>query len=106
MHISVTAKTNNAGKIRALIDSGAQGKFIDKVVALKLGLKEIPLRQNIPVYNVDSTRNKLGQIRTKVELPIKIEGRDIKEELYVIHFGKNEIMLGFDWLQKHNPRIN
>ena len=42
----------------------------------------------------------------KVELPITIGGRDIKEELYVTHLGKNEIILGFDWLQKHNPRIN
>ena len=74
MYIPVTTKTNNAGKIRALIDSGAQGKFIDKVVTLKLGLKETPLRQNILVYNVDGTLNKLGQICTKVELPIKIEG--------------------------------
>ena len=106
MHIPVTTKTNNAGKIRALIDSGAQGKFIDKVVALKLGLKETPLRQNIPVYNVNGTPNKLGQIRTKVELPIEIGGRNIKEELYITHLGKNEIILGFDWLQKHNPRIN
>ena len=106
MHISVTTKSNNAGKIRALIDSGAQGKFIDKVVALKLGLKEIPLQQNISVYNVDSTLNKLGQIHTKVELSIKIGGKNIKEELYVTHLRKNEIILGFDWLQKHNPRIN
>ena len=106
MHIPVTTKTNNAGKIRALIDSGAQGKFIDKVVALKLGLKETPLRQNIPVYNVDGTPNRLGQIRTKVELPITIGGKEVKEELYVTHLGKNEIILGFDWLQKHNPRIN
>ena len=106
MHIPVTTKTNHAGKIRALIDSGAQGKFIDKVVALKLGLKETPLQQNIPVYNIDGTPNKLEQIRTKVKLPITIGGKDIKEKLYVTHLGKNEIILGFDWLQKHNPRIN
>ena len=106
MHIPVTTKTNNARKIRALIDSGAQGKFIDKIVTLKLGLRKIPLRQNISVYNVNGTPNKLGQIRTKVELPITIEGKEIKKELYVTHLGKNEIILGFDWLQKHNPRIN
>ena len=106
MHISVTAKMNNAGRIRALVDSGAQGKFIDKLVALKLGLKETPLQQNIPVYNVDGTPNKLGQIRTKVELPITIGGKDFKEELYITHLGKNKIILGFDWLQKHNPCIN
>ena len=96
MHIPVTTKANNAGKIRALINSGAQRKFINKVVTLKLGLKEIPLRKNIPIYNVDGTPNKLGQIRTKVELPITIRGRNIKEELYVTHLGKNEIILGFD----------
>ena len=96
MHIPVTTKTNNAGKIRALINSGAQGKFIDKVVALKLGLRETPLQQSIPIYNVDGTPNKLGQIRTKVKLPIKIKGRNIKEELYITHLGKNEIILGFD----------
>ena len=106
MHIPVTTKSNNAGKIRALIDSGAQEKFIDKVVTLKLGLKEVPLQQNIPVYNIDGTLNKLGQICTKVKLPIKIGERNIKEELYITHLGKNEIILGFDWLQKHNPRIN
>ena len=26
--------------------------------------------------------------------------------MYVTHLGKNEIILGFDWLQKHNPCIN
>ena len=26
--------------------------------------------------------------------------------MYVTHLGKNKIILGFDWLQKHNPRIN
>ena len=60
MYISVTTKSSNAGKIRALIDSGAQGKFIDKVVTLKLRLKETPLHQNILVYNVNGTPNKLG----------------------------------------------
>ena len=44
MYIPVTTKSNNTGKIRALIDSRAQEKFIDKIVALKLELKEIPLQ--------------------------------------------------------------
>lgn len=42
----------------------------------------------------------------KVELPMRIAEKNVKEELYITHLGKNDIILGFDWLQKHNPCIN
>ena len=47
----------------ALIDSGAEGQFIDIEFAKRHKLKLIPLKHPIPVRNVDNTPNSQGPIR-------------------------------------------
>ncbi|EGO04969.1 hypothetical protein SERLA73DRAFT_45221 [Serpula lacrymans var. lacrymans S7.3] len=41
----------------ALLDSGANGIFIDQVWAEQIGLPLVKLDVSIPVYNVDGTLN-------------------------------------------------
>ncbi|GJE98040.1 polyprotein, partial [Phanerochaete sordida] len=108
MNIPVIIKSStNAGiPVKALVDSGAQGKFIDRFLVRRLGLSERPLAHPIPVYNVDGTPNRIGSIRNYVEPDMVINGKPMKERLFVTHLGKQEMILGFDWLQKYNPRIN
>ena len=107
INIPVTIRTStNAGTTKALIDSGAQGKFIDRSLVRKLGLREHPMEKPIPVYNVDGTPNRIGSIRNYVETEMVVKDKVMKERLFVTHLGKQELILGFDWLQKHNPRIN
>lgn len=94
------------GRVPALIDSGAQGKFINRRTVRQLGLKELLLKKPIQVFNVDGTPNELGNIRNTVEVPINIAGTVTKERLLVTQLGKQHIILGMDWLKDRNPSIN
>lgn len=107
MTIPVIPKTNQtAGTLPALVDCGAQGKFIHRRAVKRLGLTEKALPQPIKVYNVDGTPNALGYIRNFVTAELNIEGRRQQEDLLVTQLGKQDMILGIDWLQKHNPRID
>jgi len=57
---------------KALIDSGAGGKFIDQNFSKALGLKQKRLKKALSVKNVDGTPNKKGRIRYKVQIPLKV----------------------------------
>ena len=90
----------------ALIDSGAGGKFIDRIYAKKEGLPIKDLEDPVTARNVDGTKNKTGTITQYVELPLKIHGRTRTTRLLVTGLGKQRIILGFPWLNEHNPDIN
>jgi len=90
----------------AFIDCGAGGKFIDQNYARRNGITQIPLKELLPVFNVNSTPNKTGTITHKVELDLKIGDRVQQETLFVTGLGRQKIILGFDWLQENNPDIN
>ena len=43
---------------KSLIDSGAEGEFIDQNYARSIGIKQMALEEPIKVFNMDGTRNK------------------------------------------------
>ena len=92
--------------IKALIDCGAQGQFIDQNFVRKHRLKEVPLERKIKVFNVDGTKNKKGTIRHKVILTFRSKGREFKEEFLVTGLGRQDIILGHPWLKTYNPIVN
>ena len=64
MHVDtkiINGKKSAATK--ALIDSGAQGVFMDERFAKKRGLLLVKLSKDIPVSNVDNTLNQNGPIK-------------------------------------------
>lgn len=107
MRIPVTIHMRETvGQAQALIDSGAQGKFINREFARKLGLREIPLPRPINVYNVDGTPNKLGTVTSSVRGVIQVGDDLLPTQLLVTHIGKHDLLLGIDWLRKVNPVID
>ena len=107
MRIPVILRTKQRTvKIHTLVDSGAQGKFINRITARQLRLKEEPLPQPIMVYNVDRTPNKLGFIRNTVTANVDVNGRITQEKFFITQIGKQDIILGIDWLQRINPVID
>jgi len=54
--------------IKALIDSGAMGLFIDIDYVQSNNLKTQHLPRVIPVYNVDRTPNEAGHITEVIDL--------------------------------------
>ena len=89
-----------------LIDSGAGGEFIDQNYARTLTLPLQSLIKPIPVLNIDRTLNKKGTIKHYVNLDLDIFGQKKMMRSLVTGLGKQKIILGFPWLQKHNPIIN
>ena len=105
--MSIPIRINNAEvknvKPLGLIDSGAGGKFIDQNYAKAIGLKIETLETPLRAYNVDGTENKRGTIKNYVNVNTEINGRKIPIELLITRLGKEQIILGFPWLNEYNP---
>ena len=56
--------------------------------------------------NVDGTENKQGKITSFVNLKMEINKKQMNVQLLITGLGKQKIILGFPWLNKHNPEIN
>jgi len=98
--------THEGVMIKALLDSGATGMFIDRQTAARHGFKLQKLERPIAVRNVDSTNNSRGVIMHQVECNIFYKGHIERMRMDVCDLGKTEVILGMLWLQAHNPEIN
>ena len=104
LSLSTVADNGKDVETKALIDSGAGGKFIDQNFAKNFEMKKLDMP--IKAYNVDGTENKKGTIQYSVDLAFHIDGHRFEETLLVTRLGKQKIILGFPWLNEHNPAIN
>ena len=103
MTISIPIKIRSSKQtVETLINCGAGGTFIDQNFAKQFKVKK--LDEPIKAFNVDGTKNKKGTIKSYVDLEFQLG--IFKERFYVTGLGKQKIILGFPWLQKHNPIIN
>ena len=100
------AKENEIVETLALIDSGAGGRFIDQNYVKNSGFEIRILDEPIIARNVDGTENKKGKITSFVDLELTINGRKTMTQLLITGLGKQRIILGFPWLNEHNPDIN
>jgi len=105
--IKISGKTEKENiDTPGLLDSGAGGKFIDQNYARKSGFKIQQLEQSLKAFNVDGTENKCRTIKSFVDLDLTIFGKRRNTRLFVTRLGKQKIILGFPWLNEHNPKIN
>ena len=109
LSISVAIKNSEKNEIDetpALIDSGAGGIFTDQNYARRMGFQIQKLDKPISARNVDNTENKQGKITSFVELNLTIGGKMRRTRLMITGLGKQKIVLGFPWLNEHNPDID
>ena len=106
----LTCLTNNLNdetvETESLLDSGAEGVFIDQNYAKKLHLDIKMLEKPVLARNVDGTVNKRGTIKSYVDLQFKIGDKSFSDRFYITGLGKQRIILGLPWLKKHNPMVN
>ena len=93
-------------KVDTLLDSGATGCFIDKSWALERRIELKPLKNPIPVLNVDGMRNQAGDITHFVSVIIKIGKHADRLWCAITCLGKTPLILGHTWLRKHNPDVD
>ena len=70
------------------------------------GINLEPLPRPIPVYNADGSHNAGGPIRTIAKLRLHIADHVEVRNFTVTNTGKADVIIGFDWLRKHNPLVD
>jgi len=98
--------THEGIMIKALLDSGAMGMFIERQMAARHGFKLQKLKRLIAIRNIDGTNNSGGAILHQVECNVFYKGHVKRMRMDVCDLGKTEVILGMPWLAAHNPEIN
>ena len=107
MNIGVEKMDTHEGiTIKALLDSGTMGMFMDRQTAARHGFKLQKLERPIAVTNVNSTNNSGGAITHQVECNVFYKGHIERMRMDICNLGKTEVILGIPWLAVHNPEIN
>src|SRR5215216_547458 len=109
LNLKVELQTTDTGDVLttdALLDSGATGMFIDTEYVRKHRLTTRALARAIPVYNVDGTANEAGAITGVVDMVLHYKGHTERVQLAVTGLGKQDLILGYTWLRKHNPEVD
>jgi len=92
--------------VKALLDCGATGSLIDRDFVHSKGINTWTLSHNIPVFNVDGSPNEAGQISEVVDVVLRYKTHSKRMLLAVSRLGKQNLILGYDWLKDHNPKID
>ena len=101
-----TTDTGETKSVRALLDSGATGMFIDQDYVKESNFDTRKLSQPIPLRNVDGTPNEAGSVMEVVGLILRYKNHSEKAYFAVTSLGSQKVIRGHTWLQKHNPDIN
>jgi hypothetical protein len=91
---------------QALIDCSTTGCFIDIEWAKLNNVPTHPLSKPISIYNVDGTADNAGAITDIADVILHYENHSEHTQLAVTCLGKQSLILGYNWLQNHNPEIN
>ena len=92
--------------VTGLVDSGATGGFINERLVEERGFEREPLPLPVPVYNADGTPNRGGEITHVVRMRLQVQDHTEVCALAVTDTGKSDVIIGFNWLRKHNPEID
>jgi len=92
--------------VKALLDSGAIGLFMDTTFAKEKGFKMERMKNSLLVKNIDGTANVGGAIMHQVECNMFFKGHVERVRMDICNLGKTEVILGMPWLAAHNPEID
>ena len=92
--------------IPVLLDSGANATFIDISDTEWMGFPLKALKIPIHVVNMDGTHNLAGDVTHTMTIAMEYLGHHKELQVEVTNLGKNSLILGYMWLQNHNPVID
>jgi len=92
--------------VKALLDSGTTGLFMDTTFVKEKGFKMEKLKNPLLVRNVNGTVNAGGAIMYQVEYNMFFKGHMERMRMDICNLEKTEVILGMPWLAAHNPEIN
>jgi len=86
--------THEGITIKALLDSGAIGMFMDRKMAAKHGFKLQKLERPIKVKNVNGTYNSREAITHQIEVNVYYKGHVKRIRMDICDLGRMEVILG------------
>jgi len=101
-----TTDTSELHSVKALLDCGATGSFINRDFVRSKGTNTRTLSWNISVFNVDGSPNEVEQIMEVVDVVLHYKTHSERMLLAISRLGKQSLILGYDWLKDHNPKID
>jgi len=101
-----TMDTSELHSVKALLDCGATRSFVDRDFVRSKGMNTWTLSRNILVFNVDGSPNEAGQISEVIDVVLQYKTHSKRMLLAVSGLGKQNLILGYDWLKDHNPKID
>jgi len=101
-----TTDTSELYSVKALLDSRATGSFIDRDFVHSKGINTQTLSCNIPVFNVDGSPNKARQISEVIDVLLCYKTHSERMLLAISGLGKQSLILGYNWLKDHNPKVD
>jgi len=85
--------TYEGATVKALLDSGAMGMFMDKKMAAKHGFKLQKLDRPMIVRNIDRTNNSRGAITYQVEVNVYYKSHVERMRIDICNLGRTDIIL-------------
>jgi len=107
LEVRIEKLDNHEGvTVKALLDSGATGIFVDKKFMKEHGFRLEKLDRPVEVKNVNGTSNSGGNITHELEYNVFYRGHHERLRIDVCDLGRTKMILGMPWLAAHNPEIN
>jgi hypothetical protein len=104
--LSLCGLDGRVQRAHAMIDSGAEGIFLNRKYVEKNRLECVRLQRPIPMFNIDGTLNKDGSIEETISIQVKGAGHVENLRCFVTELGDDDMILGLSWLEKHNPDVD
>jgi len=92
--------------VKALLDSGTTGMFMNKRMAARHGFRLQKLERLVTVRNVDGMNNSREAITHQMEVNVYYKNYIKRMRMNICDLGRMNMILGMLWLQAHNPEIN
>ena len=111
MHLSLPLRYKNTDgeqivETQILLDSGAEGLFMNQAFVKENRIPTIPLLKPIIPRNVDGTTNQSGKITHCTWAHIVFDDQQLLTRFLITNTGKSDVLLGLPWLKEHNPTID
>ena len=92
--------------VKALLDCRATRSLINRDFVCLREMNTQTLSCNILVFNVNGSPNEAEQISEVVDIVLRYKTHSERMLLAVFRLGKQSLILGYDWLKDHNPKID
>ena len=92
--------------VKALLDSGITGMFMDWKIVARHGFRLHKLERPIIVRNMNDTNNSVEAIIHQVEVNMYYKNHVERMKMDICDLEKTNMILEMPWLQAHNPKID